>query len=190
MNAAQTLPIGVLTAAGSPSASGESLVLFRRLLECAWAEQAPRLAAMAAALGLAREQVADVLQEVYLMALARPPAISDRTELARWLTRVTANRAHLEHRRRSRWRRLWNNLARAWRTELPAAPSSELIGEVERALATLDDGDRALVAMRYFSELNSREIAEIVGIPESTVRGRLRAARRKLALELAGWNDD
>jgi DNA-directed RNA polymerase specialized sigma24 family protein len=44
--------------------------------------------------------------------------------------------------------------------------------------------------MRYFSDLNSREIAAIVGIPEATVRGRLRAARQTLAKQLANWIDE
>ena len=67
---------------------------------------------------------------------------------------------------------------------------SELKGEVERALRTLAEEERALVVMRYFSDLNSRQVAEIVGMPEATVRGRLRAARRKLAEELAEWKDE
>jgi len=190
MTAAQTLPLGVLTAADSPSADGASLSAFGRLLECVWAEQAPRLSALAFGLGLRRDQVADLLQDVFASALAQPPAIEDREELARWLFRVTANRANLEHRRRGRWQRLWQSLARTWTNESPCEVGKELKAEVERALATLEPEDRTLVAMRYFSELNSREIAEIVGISESTIRGRLRAARRKLALELADWNDE
>ena len=195
MTAAPTLPLGVLTAAGNPSADGVSLSAFRRLLECVWAEQAPRLNALAFGLGLRRDQVADLLQDVFASALTQPPAIEDRTELVRWLFRVTANRANLEHRRRGRWQRLWQSLARTWTNESPMAaegelPVAELRSEVERALATLDPEDRTLVAMRYFSELNSREIAETVGIPESTIRGRLRTARRKLAQELADWNDE
>src|SRR5262245_3123604 len=190
MSAAQSIPLGVLTAAAN-SRAGEGVGLeFRRLLDGVWSEQAGRLAALTAALGLASEQTADVLQDVYLAALARPPAIGDAVELSRWLVRVTANRAQLEHRRRGRWRRLWLALSSAWRADGEQTIFGELKSEVERALGTLDVDDRKLVAMRYFAELNSREIAEIVGIPESTVRGRLRATRRKLAIELAGWNDD
>jgi RNA polymerase sigma-70 factor (ECF subfamily) len=65
----------------------------------------------------------------------------------------------------------------------------ELKLNVERALARLDKEDRSLVVLRYFSELNSREIAQIAGLPDATVRGRLRAARRILASELGEWND-
>jgi len=191
MSAAQSIPLGGLAAAANSRAGeGAGLESFRRLLDCVWTEQAGRLTALVAALGLPGEQAADVLQDVYLAALKQPPAIGDAAELARWLFRVTANRAQLEHRRRGRWRRLWQALAGVWRASDADSPGGELTTEVERALSTLDPNDRKLVAMRYFAELNSRQIAEIVGMPESTIRGRLRAARRKLAVELADWNDD
>lgn len=189
MSAAQSIPLGVLTAAANSRAGEGASLEFRRLLDGVWMEQGGRLATLAAALGLRREQAADVLQDVYLAALARPPAIGEAAELSRWLFRVTANRSQLEHRRHGRWRRLWQTLAGAWRSNGSETPCGELKTEVERALSTLDPDDRVLVAMRYFAELNSRQMAEIVGIPESTIRGRLRAARRKLAFELAGWNE-
>jgi RNA polymerase sigma-70 factor (ECF subfamily) len=191
MNAAQSISLSVPPAAAeSRIADGAAVTAFRRLLDRVWPEQVARLAALSAALGLPREQVADVLQDVYLTALAHPPALEAGEELVRWLFRVAANRSKLEHRRHSRWQRLWQSLTGVWRGEAPAATYGELKAEVERGLATLEDEDRLLVALRYFSELNSREIAEIVGIPESTVRGRLRTARRKLAIELADWNDE
>jgi RNA polymerase sigma-70 factor (ECF subfamily) len=163
-----------------------------RLLEQVWPETAPRLAKLAIGLGLKADQAADVLQDVYLTAIERPPEIASREDTIRWLFRVTANRCHLEHRRRGRWRRLWSSLTGGWNAD-SACQSALLVGElkkdVEQALATLLDDDRTLVVMRYFSNLNSREISEIVGLPETTVRTRLRAARLKLAAELADWSD-
>ena len=166
---------------------------FRPLLDEVWAGCAERLTRLVVAMGVRGSQAADMLQDVYLMTLQKPPAIANETELTRWLFRVTANRCQLEHRRRSRWQRLWAGLAETWRGDLPAASAAvaggELKADIARALATLSDDDRMLVAMRYFSGLNSREIAEIVGRPEATVRSRLREARRKLARELEEWND-
>ena len=194
MNVSQSIDVGTFPAAfaGDVAAGARGLSPFRRLLEAVWTAQAQQLAALALGLGLKREQAADVLQDVYLMAIDRPPAISDAGELKRWLFRVTVNRCHLEHRRKSRWRRLWQTMATVWRSDGAVVDpvDQELKQEVDQALATLPHDDRPLVAMRYFSNLNSREIAEIVGIPESTVRGRLRAARQKLAIELASWNDE
>ena len=62
--------------------------------------------------------------------------------------------------------------------------------DVARVLATLADGDRTLVVYaRLFRFETLRQIAEIVEMPEATVRSRLRAARRKLAEELGDWKD-
>jgi RNA polymerase sigma-70 factor, ECF subfamily len=164
---------------------------FRRLLDQVCQENDGRLARLVVAMGFRGEQVGDMLQDVYVMALAKPPAMDDEQELLPWLFRVTINRCHLEHRRRARWRRLWTGLARAWNGALATNTTydGELKHQVEKSLKTLSDDDRALVALRYFSDLNSRQIAEIVGMPEASVRGRLRVARRKLAEELADWDD-
>ncbi len=192
MNASQSIDLGGLPALAGGSAPGaRGLSPFRRLLAAVWTDQSGHLASLALGLGLKRDQAADALQDVYVTAIAQPPAITDAGELKRWLFRVAVNRCRLEHRRRGRWRRLWNALAGTWRGAAvdASALDGELKREVDQALSKLDADDRALVVMRYFSDLNSREIAEIVGIPESTVRGRLRAARRKLAQELASWND-
>src|SRR5262245_34812836 len=163
---------------------------FRCLLDQVWQENDGRLARLVVAMGFRGEQAGDMLQDVYVMALAKPPTIDDEQELLPWLFRVTINRCHLEHRRRARWRRLWTGLARAWNGAASTrADYGELKQVVHHALAKLDDDERALVAMRYFSNLDSRQIAHIVGQPDSTVRGRLRAARRKLASEFADWED-
>ena len=196
MNPTQLAPAGSLpVVAARRSAEGLSALRpFRRLLDEVWRGSEDRLSRLVLGLGLKADQAADVLQDVYLMTLQKPPAIGEAAELARWLVRVTANRCHREHRRRGRWRKLWDSLATTCKFETtPAAiaeAGGELKREVDQALARLADDDRLLIAMRYFADLNSREIGQIMDLPEATVRGRLRAARRKLAQELADWNDD
>lgn len=196
MNPTQLAPAGSLPvmAARRPAEGLPALRPFRRMLDEVWRGSQDRLSRLALGLGLKADQAADVLQDVYLMTLQRPPAIGEAAELSRWLVRVTANRCHQEHRRRGRWRKLWDSLAATCKFETtPVAASvsgGELKLEVDQALAKLADDDRLLVAMRYFADLNSREIGQIMDLPEATVRGRLRAARRKLAQELADWNDE
>jgi RNA polymerase sigma-70 factor (ECF subfamily) len=194
MNAMQLSLAGSMAdAQGEFASESVELSLFRRLLDEVWRESESRLGRLAVGMGLHGDQAADVVQDVYLTAIQDPPAIETELELVRWLFRVTVNRCHLEHRSRGRWGRIWALLARTWQNDGPAADAAscgELKDEVTKALATLANDDRLLVAMRYFSDLNSRQIAEIVGRPEATIRGRLRAARRKLAEELAEWNDE
>jgi RNA polymerase sigma-70 factor (ECF subfamily) len=70
------------------------------------------------------------------------------------------------------------------------APSTEhlaLRADVAQALATLTPEDREIVTLRYFMEMNSREIGETLQMPEGTVRHRLMQCRQVLAERLAAW---
>jgi RNA polymerase sigma factor (sigma-70 family) len=52
--------------------------------------------------------------------------------------------------------------------------------DIFRALGVLPARQRAVVALHYYADLNSREIAEILGTPEGTVRYHLSLARCRL----------
>ena len=49
-----------------------------------------------------------------------------------------------------------------------------------RALATLPEHLRAVVVLTYFEDLSSREVGQILRIPDATVRFRLMTAKRRL----------
>ena len=57
--------------------------------------------------------------------------------------------------------------------------------DVLRALGELPPTQRAVIALHYYADLNSREIAAIVGMPDTTVRYHLARARRRLEALLA-----
>jgi RNA polymerase sigma-70 factor, ECF subfamily len=57
--------------------------------------------------------------------------------------------------------------------------------DVLRALGELPPCERAAIALYYYADLNSREIARILGTPDGTVRYHLARARRRLETLLA-----
>jgi RNA polymerase sigma factor (sigma-70 family) len=59
--------------------------------------------------------------------------------------------------------------------------------DVARALAGLDESDREIVVMRYLAQMNSREISDLLQIPEGTIRRRLMGCRNQLADQLMLW---
>ena len=69
-----------------------------------------------------------------------------------------------------------------------AVQTRELKTEVEAALSQLEPVLREVVVLRYFSDFDSREIGDMLGIPDSTVRSHLRSARQQLAYDLAAWS--
>lgn len=65
----------------------------------------------------------------------------------------------------------------------PVVDISEQIAEqaaLSQALRSLDQGERAVLLLRFFHGLTSAEAAEVVGVPAGTVRSRLSRAVRKL----------
>lgn len=70
-----------------------------------------------------------------------------------------------------------------------AAIGSELQVHLERAIATLRDDQREVFLMREYSNLPFKEIAEIVGVPENTVKSRMRYALEHLRKALSEYQD-
>jgi len=58
--------------------------------------------------------------------------------------------------------------------------------KVEGALATLNDGERELLRLAYFSDLSQSEIAERTSIPLGTVKSRMRSGLIRLRDALQG----
>lgn len=60
----------------------------------------------------------------------------------------------------------------------------EEVESVRLALRKLDGQSSAILVLRYFCDLDSTRIAEILEMPAGTVRSRLHTARLRLAEEL------
>ncbi|MDY7009688.1 MAG: RNA polymerase sigma factor [Planctomycetota bacterium] len=163
-----------------------------------WPEVLPDIRRLVMALGVGVHAAEDILQDVYIAALGRKGDRLDRKSLRRWLFRVAINRCYQESRKHRRRRKILRRLA-SWFGKETADPSAggkvALRDEheaVRSVLETLDERLKAPLVLRYYQDMNSKEIAKILGIPDSTVRSRLREAREKLAAELrkAGYGDE
>jgi RNA polymerase sigma-70 factor (ECF subfamily) len=81
--------------------------------------------------------------------------------------------------------------ARPWikmrsnRGQADALARREALRELDRALAMIDMGRRAVFVLHEIEEMTAPEIAEIVGIPLNTVYSRLRVARAEFEQGLA-----
>jgi RNA polymerase sigma-70 factor (ECF subfamily) len=67
-------------------------------------------------------------------------------------------------------------------TDYSAAQANSL---VRRALARLQPDHRVVLVLRHFHDLSYGEMADVIGIPEKTVKSRLFSARRELRELLA-----
>lgn len=107
---------------------------------------------------------------------------SERT----WLTTIALNRLRDHARRRAAEARAYERVsagATADTTDIDFAAVADR-DLVMRGLATLSDEERECVALRFGGDLTLKEIARVLGEPESTVEARVYRALRKLREEL------
>ncbi len=123
----------------------------------------------------------DAVQE----ALVRAWIQSDRGDviesLPAWVVVVAMNLT------RSGWRRV--TAERHARARLASAAASDDVRsvdrvDVERALAGLPRRQRQIAVLRYFLQLDTREVADALGVSEGTVKNSLSKARTALATSL------
>jgi len=74
------------------------------------------------------------------------------------------------------------------RTVASASPLTDVLVRIDvlRALGALPPRQRVAIVLHYYAGLNSREIAEVLAMPEGTARYHLLLARRRLESLLAG----
>jgi RNA polymerase sigma-70 factor, ECF subfamily len=125
--------------------------------------------------------VDDVTQDVFLKALRALPRFEHDgpARLSTWLLTI-ATRHVLD-------------LLKHLRRPLPVPPSTEPATSVDvvveqrqrhrhisQALAELPDDQRVVLVLRAYHELDVREVAELLGVEEGTVKSRLSRARAAL----------
>lgn len=142
-----------------------------------------------AGMGLNASDAEDVLQDVSIQVLRRSGKYQTKKDSVRWLIKVTVNRCLIEHRRRRSFRRRASEILKR-RSETKTDPTAEkvIVAEeleiVRESLQKLDETLLMPMVLRYFCDLNSREVGEILAMSPSTVRSRLREARMILAKRL------
>jgi len=144
---------------------------------------APRLFGLACRL-VGRHEAEDLLQEVFLTAHRKLALYRGESSLGTWLFRLATNHC-LDHLRskRARFAALTDELD----TEPVAsgASSGAVVGvvdrmDLERALAALPPGCRAVFVLHDVEGCEHQEIATLLGIADGTSKSQLHKARMRL----------
>ena len=123
----------------------------------------------------------DAVQAAWAIAWRRLGSLRDPTRLRPWLMSVAANEAR-QLGRGNRRRRV-RELAVGNSAESADRDHATLI-DLANAVASLDHGDRTLIALRYIAGLDSAEIGRELGLSASGVRVRLHRLMNRLRQEL------
>jgi len=151
----------------------------------------PALRAVAFDLTGRTEVAEDLAQDAMEAAWVHLSDLRDPAAFAPWLRRIVVNRCRM-------WlRRPEPQLDQLTEDPGPAAsdrPEEDvwrrlLERELHRALVALPADNRAALLMSAFGDMADREIAAFLGVPVTTVEGRIYRARRRLRARLQRFLD-
>jgi RNA polymerase sigma-70 factor (ECF subfamily) len=143
----------------------------------------------------------DVCQETFLRILRKSGAFRDGARFSTWMYQIALNLCRDQARRRKRWGHLVVASTSASSDDgaprEARAPHSaethpgaamelrERQSAVKRALARLPHDQREILLLKEYEGLKFREIALVLGVPESTVKSRMYSALDTMRVSLA-----
>jgi len=140
----------------------------------------PRLVAAIALTSGSRPAAEDAVQEALIRAWERSDKGEEIDSLEGWVTTVALNLARSGLRRLRSERRARARLTDSTVDETPTADRVD----VDRALAMLPRRQREVAVLRYYLQLDTREVASALHLEEGTVKSTLFRARAALAAAL------
>lgn len=167
------MPISVAANLVEAARSGGSVEV-EQLIEAAWPD-AYRLAL--AVLGDA-SAAEDAAQEACIRLYRSISSLRSTSAFRVWFYRIIVREASAQKRRRSR------SMEAVTSNDSCAPEEPAVLLDVWHALGELPQKLREVVVLHYYEDLSSREIASVLGVPDSTVRFRLMTARGRLRDQL------
>jgi RNA polymerase sigma-70 factor (ECF subfamily) len=155
---------------------------------------------------LAQRQLAeDLTQEVFLRVIQGAGGFQSQSKFSTWLFTIARN-VCVDHGRRMKHRKHASLDAEATNSEAAvrlidrvahpqpgtdrSAASPRIRERIMHALEHLPQEQREVFLLRQVQDLPFAEIAVICGIPENTVKSRMRYALERLQVALADYEDD
>ncbi len=138
----------------------------------------------------------DITSETFLVAFSRRDTFAGGPDARPWLLGIATTLMQKHARQEARaWKgMLSSDLARVDVDQIERAEArldaNAVARRLGRALARLPAGDRDVLLLHAFGDLDHAGIGEALGIPAGTVRSRLNRVRQKLRAALAPTFDE
>jgi RNA polymerase sigma-70 factor (ECF subfamily) len=123
------------------------------------------------------EDCADAIQETILKAYYSIHTLREPSFVKTWLIRILINECNQILRYKQKVIAMHD-----LHTSESAGPGSESV-EIHEVVNRLEEDLRVVVTLYYFEDLAVKQIAELLGISEGTIKSRLYRARQALAKE-------
>lgn len=133
----------------------------------------------------------DLVQETFLRVYLDLHQLQDHTKFPMWLRQVTNRVCRMWKRRHRQTEHADVDSAMAPEVVIShdASPEHELIRRdirelIVQSIARLPEDQRMMVTMYYLDDWSYREIADVLDLPQTTIKTRLHRARRRLKRDL------
>jgi RNA polymerase sigma-70 factor (ECF subfamily) len=146
-------------------------------------------------------QAEDLTQETFLRVVKQASAYEQRAKFTTWLFTLARNLC-IDASRRRKHRKTTsldstdeegNNLLDRTASGGPAVDRQvighQLQARLEEAISSLPEDQREVFLMRESADLSFKEIADVIGVSENTVKSRMRYALEKLRASLDEYQD-
>ncbi|RKP55614.1 sigma-70 family RNA polymerase sigma factor [Cohnella endophytica] len=137
-----------------------------------------------------REQARDIAQEVFIKAHYGIRSFRGQSSIKTWLLAITRNLS-LNYVSSGYFRKILLFGIVKSRQAVPSAESAYMgertAGEIWEVILCLPNKLHEVLVLDLEHELPVREIAQLLGLPEGTVKSRLHRARKSVESTMKGW---
>lgn len=138
----------------------------------------------------------DIVQDTFVSLIESYDSIADKTKVVAWLKKTAANKC-LNRLTRTKT----DNVADEFFETIEAVPEDFLPDSIAESEDTrkiimniidnvLSDDIRRTLVLFYFDEMSTKEIAEVLGIPQGTVLWRLNFAKKRIKKEVEKYEEE
>lgn len=132
-----------------------------------------------------KNDASDIVQETFIRVFRNIDSYDINRPFRAWLYRILINESNRLLRKRTRSEvtidseQLLDYLGRQ-------STQSKPLDELDEAIDELEEHHKTVIILKYLNGFSEKEIAEILGLNQNTVKSRLYQARNKLRSKLGG----
>lgn len=135
----------------------------------------------------------DIVQEVFLSCYKRLDDFRQEASYKTWIIRMTINKCK-DYKKRWNVRNLFYFAWVTPRESMPSAESLHLeevgVEKIVSAIAKLPSKYKDVIILYYYEEMKMQEISDVLEVPASTVKSRVKRAKELLGERLGGDVDE
>lgn len=134
---------------------------------------------------LSKEDSEDIIQEVFIKAYENLYRLKNKEKLYSWLFRITVNTMNTHFKRKKQYTSVDNNVLLNIQCDSKDTPEEILQVKEEniellKRLSALSEEQKNAMVLKYVQGFSYKEVGEILGIKEETVKTKLFRAKKKL----------